>query len=142
MSDKDDKNIEQVVEEAETADGALDNGDTTVEAPEPHVPVTPPAPAAPPARKSFSAVAWLALLLVLALAGAAAWYLQDLLQREAALLDRLAGRDGVEDIQRLRLHPAQRLARLLEPQFDILSEIRLMVIKGMEMFLCLFFLVC
>ena len=91
MSEKDDKNIEQVLEEAETADGVASNGDTAVEPPEPHVPVTPPAPPSPPpARKSFSAVAWLALLLVLALAGAAAWYLQDLLKREAVLLDRLA----------------------------------------------------
>jgi uroporphyrin-3 C-methyltransferase len=91
VSEKDHKNIEQVVEEAETADGLGNNGDTAVEPPEPHVPVTPPAPPSPPpARKSFSAVAWLALLLVLALAGAAAWYLQDLLKREAVLLDRLA----------------------------------------------------
>ena len=92
MSEKEDKNIEQVVEEAESADTSLNNDDSPVEEPEPHVPVTPaPAPREAPApRKSSSALAWLALLLVLVLGGAAAWYLQDLLRREAALLDRLA----------------------------------------------------
>jgi uroporphyrin-3 C-methyltransferase len=94
-----------------------------VEAPEPHVPVTPPAPAAPPARKSFSAVAWLALLLVLALAGAAAWYLQDLLKREAVLLDRLAGleqtagqrEDNLEQLgERWRSQLQQGLSELRE----------------------------
>jgi uroporphyrin-3 C-methyltransferase len=92
VSEKEDKNIEQVVEEAESADTSLNNDDSPVEEPEPHVPVTPaPAPREAPApRKSSSALAWLALLLVLVLGGAAAWYLQDLLRREAALLDRLA----------------------------------------------------
>ena len=95
MSDKEDKNIEQVVEEAQSAAASGDNDETTTEAPEPHVPVTPsPVPAAarpaPAARKSSSAVAWLALLLVLVLAGGAAWYLQDVMQRETALQQRLA----------------------------------------------------
>ena len=100
MSDKEDKNIEQVVEEAQSAAASGDNDETTTEAPEPHVPVTPsPVPAAarpaPAARKSSSAVAWLALLLVLALAGGAAWYLQGVMQREAALQQRLAGLETV-----------------------------------------------
>ena len=95
MSDKENKNIEQVVEEAQSAAASGDNDETTAEAPEPHVPVTPSpvqaaAKPAPAPRKSSSAVAWLALLLVLVLAGGAAWYLQDVLQREAALLQRLA----------------------------------------------------
>ena len=95
MSDKEDKNIEQVVEEAQSAAASGDNDETTTEAPEPHVPVTPPpvqaaAKPAPAARKSSSAIAWLALLLVLVLAGGAAWYLQDVMQREAALQQRLA----------------------------------------------------
>ncbi len=100
MSDKEDKNIEQVVEEAQSAAASGDNDETTAEVPEPHVPVTPsPVPAAarpaPAARKSSSAVAWLALLLVLALAGGAAWYLQGVMQREAALQQRLAGLETV-----------------------------------------------
>jgi len=95
VSDKENKNIEQVVEEAQSAAASGDNDETTAEAPEPHVPVTPSpvqaaAKPAPAPRKSSSAVAWLALLLVLVLAGGAAWYLQDVLQREAALLQRLA----------------------------------------------------
>ncbi len=95
MSDKEDKNIEQVVEEAQSAAASGDNDETTTEAPEPHVPVTPPpvqaaAKPAPAARKSSSAIAWLALLLVLVLAGGAAWYLQDVMQRETALQQRLA----------------------------------------------------
>jgi len=100
VSDKEDKNIEQVVEEAQSAAASGDNDETTAEVPEPHVPVTPsPVPAAarpaPAARKSSSAVAWLALLLVLALAGGAAWYLQGVMQREAALQQRLAGLETV-----------------------------------------------
>jgi uroporphyrin-3 C-methyltransferase len=95
VSDKEDKNIEQVVEEAQSAAASGDNDETTTEAPEPHVPVTPPpvqaaAKPAPAARKSSSAIAWLALLLVLVLAGGAAWYLQDVMQRETALQQRLA----------------------------------------------------
>lgn len=95
MSDKEDKNIEQVVEEAQSAAASGDNDETTTEAPEPHVPVSPPpvqaaAKPAPAARKSSSAIAWLALLLVLVLAGGAAWYLQDVMQRETALQQRLA----------------------------------------------------
>ena len=92
MTEKDDKNIEQVVEEAESADtpGA---SEASTEAPEPHVPVTPapkpePKPEPPAPRKGSSFISWLALLLVLALAGGGFWYLQDLRQREAAMMAR------------------------------------------------------
>jgi len=43
----------------------------------------------PPPRRSFSAVAWLALLLVLGLGGAAAWYLPQLQLKEEALTGRI-----------------------------------------------------
>lgn len=46
--------------------------------------------AAAPARKGSSAIAWLALLLVLGLAGGAGWSLMEAMRREAGLLDRLA----------------------------------------------------
>ena len=90
MTEKDDKNIEQVVEEAESTDSPSENDDAA-EIPEPRAAVAPapPAPRSAP-RKSSSVIGWLALLLVLALAGGAAWYLQDIMQREAALLQRLS----------------------------------------------------
>ena len=86
MTEKEDKNIEQVVEEAESTDSPAENDDAA-EIPETRVPV---APAPPAPRKSSSLIGWLALLLVLALAGGGAWYLQDIKQREAALLQRLS----------------------------------------------------
>ena len=86
MTEKEDKNIEQVVEEAESTDSPAENDDAA-EIPETRVPV---APAPPAPRKSSSLIGWLALLLVLALAGGGAWYLQDTKQREAALLQRLS----------------------------------------------------
>ncbi|MDZ7783692.1 MAG: uroporphyrinogen-III C-methyltransferase [Halioglobus sp.] len=45
--------------------------------------------AGPSPRRSFSAVAWLALLLVLGLGGAAAWYLPQLQLKEEALTGRI-----------------------------------------------------
>ena len=68
MTEKDDKNIEQVVEEAESAELPADkDAAAAAEVQEPVKPVAaPPAP-----RKSSSAIGWLALLLVLVLAGAA-----------------------------------------------------------------------
>ena len=86
MTEKEDKNIEQVVEEAESTGSPAENDDAA-EIPETRVPV---APAPPAPRKSSSLIGWLALLLVLALAGGGAWYLQDTKQREAALLQRLS----------------------------------------------------
>jgi uroporphyrin-3 C-methyltransferase len=90
VTEKDDKNIEQVVEEAESTDSPAENDDAA-EIPEPRAAVAP-APSIPRSapRKSSSVIGWLALLLVLALAGGAAWYLQDIMQREAALLQRLS----------------------------------------------------
>jgi uroporphyrin-III C-methyltransferase len=70
-------------------------------------PAASPQAAPPPAKKGTSFIGWLALLLVLALAGAAGWSLQQGLQREAQLKDRIAdleNRGGVEksDLQQLR----------------------------------------
>jgi len=126
VSDKEDKNIEQVVEEAQSAAASGDNDETTAEAPEPHVPVTPSpvqaaAKPAPAPRKSSSAVAWLALLLVLALAGGAAWYLQDLLRREAALLQRVAEVEAVAEQAGQResgLEQLEQLDRRLQQQLQ------------------------
>jgi uroporphyrin-3 C-methyltransferase len=124
VTDKDQKNIEQVVEEAESADNPAENG-SQVEPPEPHVPVTP-APASREAapRKSSSAVGWLALLLVLALAGGAGWYLRDMLQREAALMERLAELELAAGAEEDRLEQAgQRFeSRLQEGLATIRQE--------------------
>ena len=97
MSDKEDKNIEQIGEEAASAEvGEQENSEPVAPqqpaAPAPEAAVAPAAiayPAPPPARGS-SAVAWFALLLVLALAGAAAWAVMEAQRREAVLLDKLA----------------------------------------------------
>ena len=92
MADKDDKNIEQVVEEAESAVDPS-SAESTVETPEPHVPLSSapkPQDAGKKQGRSGSVIGWLALLLVVALAGAAGWYLQDMQQREAALVQRIA----------------------------------------------------
>ena len=53
-------------------------------------PAPAPAAAAKPTKKGSSAVGWLALLLVLALGGGAAWIVQQGLQREAGLEGRIA----------------------------------------------------
>jgi uroporphyrin-3 C-methyltransferase len=111
VSDKDDKNIEQIGEEGAASEAAAQetaevSADAASPAPAPAVAVaaaTPPAqpPAPPPAaKKGSSAIAWLALLLVLALGGGAIWYLMELQQREVALVQRLAAvesRAGVRE---------------------------------------------
>jgi uroporphyrin-3 C-methyltransferase len=108
VTDKDQKNIEQVVEEAESANGTAET-ETEVEAPEPHVPVSPALKTeAPGQRKSSSFIGWLALLLVLALAGGAGWYLQQMLQRDAALLQRLTELELSADQEDNRLEQASR----------------------------------
>jgi len=99
VSEKDDKNIEQVAEEAQSTELDADNTENSAAVPEPPSAVAA-APAQPtaepaPARKSSSAVAWLALLLVVVLAGGALWYLQDLLRRETALVQRLTELEAV-----------------------------------------------
>lgn len=94
MSDKDDKSIEQIGEEGENADALTQQAQDPE--PEPAVPSkeeavsTPPPVAAPPQSKGSSAIAWLALLLVLALACGAGWYYLEVQKRETVLLDRLA----------------------------------------------------
>ena len=109
MSDQEKKNIEQQGEEAETADGIGTEPASPVEEPEPHVlpgaspsasgdaargKAHPAAASVAPRKGSSSLVAWLALLLVLALAGAAAWSVLELQRREAALVDRLQELEG------------------------------------------------
>ena len=100
MSDQEDKNIEQIGEEAEAVESARQEGEEiSRDAASPEraeKPATTAVPAAAqPARKGSSAVAWLALLLVLALAGAAGWVWLDLQRREAALLERLGEVEGL-----------------------------------------------
>jgi len=98
VSDKEKKNIEQVVEEAETSAVAVEEAASTVEEPEPHVAPSPPPIIAQPdpgARAGSSAPAWLALLLVLALAGAAAWSVMEAQRREAQLLGRVVELEGI-----------------------------------------------
>lgn len=73
----------------------------------PESPTAPRPQPAPPAKKGSSFIGWLALLLVLALAGAAGWSLQQGLDREAHLKGRIADlekRGGVEksDLQQIR----------------------------------------
>jgi uroporphyrin-3 C-methyltransferase len=101
VSDREDKNeeknIEQRGEEGETLeaaeleaaelarDAAAPAGEAAAPGPSPPSPSTPA-----PARRGFSAVAWLALLLALLLAGAGGWYVMQLQQREAGLVERLA----------------------------------------------------
>lgn len=98
MSDKEEKNIEYAVEAARKSDAALDEPTAGAKEPEPPAAASPP-PAqskgkpkgkrsAPP-RKGSSAIAWLALLLVLALAGGAAWSVLELQRREATLVSRV-----------------------------------------------------
>jgi uroporphyrin-3 C-methyltransferase len=107
VSDHDRKNIEQQGEEAETADGIASEPASLVEAPEPHTQPEATAPegggrgqpqpaavAASPRGGFSSFIAWLALLLVLALAGAAGWSVLELQRREAALVDRLQALEG------------------------------------------------
>lgn len=95
MSEKETKNTEQVVEEAETASAVVDAASDQIEEPEPQVATSPPAAAQAPdkpvaePRKGSSAIAWLALLLALALAGAAGWSVMEMQRREAVLVGRV-----------------------------------------------------
>jgi uroporphyrin-3 C-methyltransferase len=100
VSEKDDKNIEQVAEEAQSTELDADNTESSAAVPEPPsavaaAPAQAEQPAAAPVRKSSSAVGWLALLLVVVLAGGALWYVQDLLRRETALVQRLTELEAV-----------------------------------------------
>ena len=134
MSDHDKKNIEQQGEEAETADGIASEPASLVEAPEPHTPPEanalegggrgqpqPAAVAAPPRRGFSSFIAWLALLLVLALAGAAGWSVLELQRREAALVNRLQeleGRAGEKGASVAALEELQASSQALQRRLD------------------------
>lgn len=121
MSDQEKKNIEQQGEEADTADGITPEPASLVEEPEPHV--QPAAPAAP--RKGSSLVAWLALLLVLALAGAAGWSVLELQRREAALVNRLQeleGSAGEKGASVAALAELQASSQALQGQLDTALE--------------------
>jgi uroporphyrin-III C-methyltransferase len=94
VSDKEEKNIEYAVEAARKSDAALDEPAAAAKKPESPA-ATSPARARSKAkrtaapRKASSAIAWLALLLVLALAGGAAWSVLEVQRREAVLIDRV-----------------------------------------------------
>jgi uroporphyrin-3 C-methyltransferase len=120
-----DKTAEESLDSQQAA--AAPESATHQEEPEPPVgssgPESPdPAPApqpAPPPKKASSLIAWLALLLVLAVAGALGFLLQQGLEREAQLQDRivdLESRGGVEksDLQQLRKTFQRDLKRGLE----------------------------
>jgi len=93
VSDEKDKNVEQLAQEnAAAEESAVETGANVKEEllPPKSAPV-PRAAAVPPARRGSSAVAWLALLLVLALAAGAAWLLRELQAREQTLAERVGG---------------------------------------------------
>ena len=121
MSEKDDKNLEQAAEAPQAGDSAAENGDATAESSKEDMAAAAPPEPAP--RKSSSAIGWLALLLVLLVAGGAAWYLQDMLQREAALLQRLSALELAADQEQDRLGQAsQRWQTQLEQGLATLRE--------------------
>lgn len=80
----------------------------------------PKKPAAPAPRRGSSAIGWLALLLVLALAGAAGWSVMEAQRREAGLLDRLAELEttaaGLESITSGKETRLEELGSRLERQ--------------------------
>ena len=122
MSDKEKKNIEQVVEEAETSDTAVEEVAGAVDEPEPHVPpAAPPLPAKsePASRGGSGAIAWFALLLVLALAGAAAWSVMEAQRREAQVLDSVGEVEGLASQKDTRLDSSiQALEGRWQSQLD------------------------
>lgn len=87
-------------------------GVTTASAPPaPEAPpsAAPPPQAPPPAKKGGSSlVAWLALLLILVLAGAAAWSVQQALFREQALLQRISELESVAGGEQAELQALER----------------------------------
>lgn len=90
VSNQDEKNVEQISEEGEALQSAAEEtAEVAKDAAPPAAPPPVPAPA-PPGRRGSSAVAWLALLLALALAGGAGWYVFTTQQGEAELKQRLA----------------------------------------------------
>ncbi len=98
--DKDNKRGEATEPEAQAAE--VEDVSTRVEDAPPEAAreaprEEPPAAAPPPRRAGFSAVAWLALLLVLALGAGAAWSLLEAQRREASLLERLAALESLTE---------------------------------------------
>ena len=115
MSDKKKRNTEQTVAEVETSGTTLDEGQGADEAkgaeeePELHATVSSAAPASvanktgAAQRKPSSAIAWLALLLVLALVGGAAWLLLEMQHRETTLVDRVGQLEAIAGQKQARL---------------------------------------
>lgn len=99
MTDKNDKTAGEentAAEVPETGDAGVESKPAGSEGGQPEEAVSSgpgnpaPPPPAPAPRKGGSFIGWLALLLVLALAGAVGWSLQQALQREAQLQERIA----------------------------------------------------
>ncbi len=74
-------------------------------------PAAPPAAPAPVVKKGSSFIGWLALLLVLALAGAAGWSLQQALERESQLKQRLAELEGQAGNETAEIQAVQKNLR-------------------------------
>jgi uroporphyrin-III C-methyltransferase len=94
VSDQQDKNIEQVAQETAAADEAMRESSDAVE--DETIPVAATVPAAAPSasaaqtpRKGSSVIAWLALLLVIALAAGGGWLLREQQGRDVLVTDRL-----------------------------------------------------
>ena len=99
MSDEKDKNSEDTViapggsqgSAAQSSDVKADIGEPATKADAPKASKPAPAPPTPPAAKGGSSfIAWLALLLILVLAGAAAWSLMQGMDREKNLKRRIS----------------------------------------------------
>ncbi len=99
MSDQEGKNVEQQAQEATAAvTGTADKAEKAEQAEntekaekEKPAPVSATPKAAPKQKSASGAVAWLALLLGLALAGGAVWSVQEIHKQAAAVDGRLAG---------------------------------------------------
>ena len=127
MSDQEDKNIEQIVEEGQAEEAAAEEvAAVSEDAAPPPPPVTPPVEkTAPPpqARKSSSAIAWLALLLVVTLAGGAGWYVMELQKRETVLVERLAAVEVLASAREDRLEQlGQRWQQELQNGLAVLES--------------------
>jgi uroporphyrin-3 C-methyltransferase len=127
VSDKEDKNIEQIGEEAEALEAAVEESAEVSEdavIPAATTVTTAPAKAAAapvPAKKGSSAIAWLALLLVLALAGGVGWYVMELQKREAALVERVA---EVEALAGTREDKLEQLGQSWQQDLQDLQALR------------------
>ena len=101
---------------AVSAENADDKPATTEQAPSPQIETVAPPVAAPPPppapRAGSSAVAWLALILVLALAAGVGWLVMEYQRRDAALQSRQAAAQSEEAETRSR--EAEVLSRLTD----------------------------